>query len=85
MTPPRASEQSLLRLQQLAGGAPSRLGAHERLAREARPEQLLEALQQEEGLQATTGQELDEGLQELEAAHLDPMQRLMLLQMKQLQ
>ena len=43
MTPPKASEQSLLRLQQLAGGAPSRLGAHERLAREARPEQMLEA------------------------------------------
>ena len=32
-TPPKASEQALLRLQQLAGGVPSRLGAHERVLR----------------------------------------------------
>lgn len=83
--PPKPLEQALQRLQQLAGGASSRLGAHERLARETRPEQILEALQQEEAPEATSGLELEEGLQELETAQLDPMQRMMLLQMKQMQ
>ena len=83
--PPVATEDGLQRLQQLAGGVPSRLGAHERQAREGRPEQILEALQQEESLEATAGQELEEGLQDLEAAQLDPLQRMMLLQMKQIQ
>ena len=61
-----------------------RLGAHEKQWRESRPEQILEALQQEEGLEATEQTELDEGIKELEAGLVDPMQRLLLLQMKQM-
>lgn len=72
-------------LRQMAGAAPSRLGAHERAAREQRPEQILEALHQEERLEATEDVELYQGLEELEAAIQDPTQRLLLLQMKQTQ
>ena len=73
------------KLQELAGAAPLKLAAHEKVSRAARPPQFLEGLQQEQTLEASDGQELDEGLQELEATLQDPMQRVMLLQMKQLQ
>eukprot|EP00913_Durusdinium_trenchii_P018688 g17562.t1 len=64
-------------LKKLAGAAPMRLG-------EKRPVQILETLQQEETLGAVETNELGEGLQELESALTDPMQKMMLLQMKQL-
>ncbi|CAK9056585.1 Putative vacuolar membrane protein (Fragment), partial [Durusdinium trenchii] len=65
---------------------PEAINVQERLQQlaESRPEQVLEALQQEEGLEATERQELDDGLQDLEVALTDPLQRLMLLQMKQM-
>ena len=72
------------RLQQLAAAAPMRLGVHEKEWRENRPEQILEALQQEGGLEATEQTELEDGIKELEAGLVDPMQRLLLLQMKQM-
>ena len=76
---------ALEKLKQLAGAAPTRLGAHERDARARRPEQILEALQQEEGLEAVEPGEMDESLQKLEEELTDPIQKLLLLQMKQLQ
>lgn len=79
--PPDALEK----LRSLAGVAPLRLGAHEKKVREHRPEQVLEALQQEATLEAVEPGELEEGLEELQGAVQDPMQRMLLLQMKQLQ
>lgn len=61
-----------------------RLGAHERSAREQRPEKILESLQQEAGLEAAEPAELEEGIAELEMAVSDPLQRMLVLQMKQM-
>ena len=72
-------------LRQLAGTPPPRLGTHERAVREAQPGHFLETLQQEENLEAVGAPEMEEGLQELEAAVVDPLQRMLLMQMKQLQ
>lgn len=82
---PDKQNYTMATLRQMAGAAPPRLGAHERSMREGRPSQLLETLQQEEGLEAVEVTELDEGLKELEVAVADPMQRMLLLQMKQMQ
>lgn len=84
-TPTTGGTQTLEKLRQLAGAAPLRLGAHEKTVRATRPSQFLETLQQEETLEAVEPPEMEEGLAELEAAIQDPMQRMLLLQMKQLQ
>lgn len=82
---PTNQAQTLATLRQMAGPAPGRLGAHERAMREGKPEHFLETLHQEQGLEAIEAPEVEDGFQELELAVTDPMQRLMLLQMKQLQ
>ena len=64
-TEPR--EEALARLRSLAGAAPMRFCAHERAQRAQRPEQVLESLQQEEGLEALETGELEEGIRDLEA------------------
>ena len=73
-------QDAVERLRALAGVAPVRLGAHERATREQRPERILESLQQE----AAEPAELEEGITELEAAVSDPLQRTLVLQMKQM-
>ena len=77
-------QDAVERLRALAGVAPVRLGAHERATREQRPERILESLQQEAGLEAAEPAELEEGIAELEAAVSDPLQRMLVLQMKQM-
>eukprot|EP00913_Durusdinium_trenchii_P031861 g29839.t1 len=77
-------QDAVERLRALAGVAPVRLGAHERSAREQRPEKILESLQQEAGLEAAEPAELEEGIAELEMAVSDPLQRMLVLQMKQM-
>ena len=81
----RTQVQTMATLRQLAGTPPPRLGTHERAVREAQPGHFLETLQQEENLEAVGAPEMEEGLQELEAAVVDPLQRMLLMQMKQLQ
>ena len=80
----RGMPAAVEKLRQLAGSAPTRCGAHKRELRESRPEQIFEALQQEERQKAVEPVAMDESLEELGGAITDPMQRLMLLQMKQL-
>ena len=81
-TEPR--EEALARLRSLAGAAPMRFCAHEQAQRAQRPEQVLESLQQEEGLEALETGELEEGTRDLEATVQDPVQRMLLLQTQQL-
>eukprot|EP00913_Durusdinium_trenchii_P030567 g28630.t2 len=81
---PDKQNLTMTALRQMAGAAPPRLGAHERAVREGRPVQFLETLQQEEGLEAVEAPELEEGLKELEASTTDPLQRMLVLQMKQM-
>ena len=81
---PADKGQTLATLRQMAGAAPNRLGAHERAVREGRPEQFIENLQQEATLEAVAPPELEDGLDELEALTTDPMQRMLVLQMKHL-
>ena len=69
------------KLKMLAGAGPTRVVAHERAAREARPEVSAFAEHSAETLEA---EELDEALETSLLATSDPMQRLMVLQMKQL-
>ena len=81
---PDKQNLTMTALRQMAGAAPPRLGAHERAVREGRPVQFLETLQQEEGLEAVEAPELEEGLKELEVSTTDPLQRMLVLQMKQM-
>ena len=73
----------LERLWRLAGAGPTRLGAHERLAREHRPEQILEALQQEAALGVIEEDEAVPQAVEGVAPPGDPLQQLLQLQMQQ--
>lgn len=76
---------TMARLRELAGAAPPRLGAHEKMARSSKPGHFAENLQQELTLEAVEPPELEEGLLELDKTITDPMQRMMLLQMQHLQ
>ena len=75
---------TLAKLQGLAGSAPMRLGAHERQRAASQSHPGMEALQQEAGLEAIEEAEVEDGLQQLEGALTDPMQKLMYLQMRQM-
>ena len=81
---PQEAANTLAKLQSLAGAAPLRLGTHERQRAVAPAPPGMEALQQESGLEALEEAEVEAGLQELEGALEDPMQKMVFLQMQQL-
>ena len=72
---------ALERLQLLAGAAPTRLGGHERSARASRPEMSALAETQAEAVEAA---EFDQSLEEALQITEDPMQKLLVMQMKQM-
>eukprot|EP00438_Fugacium_kawagutii_P033349 Skav204235 [mRNA] locus=scaffold1550:277390:299473:- [translate_table: standard] len=72
---------ALVRLRQIAGVGPTRLAAHERNARESRPENAALA---EQTAGALDLDEFDTAVDENLQLSSDPMQRLVLMQMKQM-
>lgn len=76
-----AADAAMERLKMLAGVGPTRLGAHERQSQAAGPESQALA---EHAAEAVEAEELDQALEATLADASDPMQKLMLLQMKQM-
>lgn len=72
---------ALVKLRQIAGVGPTRLAAHERSAREARPENVAMA---EHTAGALEVDEFDAAVDETLQTSSDPTQRLMLMQMRQM-
>ena len=75
------ADAAMERLKMLAGAGPTRLGAHERQSQAAAPEAQMLA---EHAAEAVEVEELDQALEATLADATDPMQKLMLLQMKQM-
>eukprot|EP00913_Durusdinium_trenchii_P000697 g649.t1 len=84
VSPQAGPQDAVERLRALAGVALVRLRARESAVREQRPERILEPLQQEAGLGVAEPAELEEGIADLELALTDPLQRTLVLQMKQI-
>ena len=83
-TPTAAADPHVMeKLRMLAGGAPTRLGQHEKQSRLASPNLAADNAQQERQLGATEDEELEEAIVASLAEMQDPVHRLVALQMKQ--
>lgn len=81
--PGKPVDAVLEQLRMYAGPGPGRLGAHEKALRLQSPAAALDVAQQENSLEATNGEELDEALAEAVTATTDPLHRLLAIQMQQ--